>query len=93
MSESTRTSRVEVRIAPETRALVHHAAAPQGRSISDFVVAAAQEVARNTIEEAQIFRLSIEDQERFVHLLLDPAALSPAMERARAAHRRLIRET
>ncbi len=92
MSETTRTSRLEVRIAPETRAIVHHAATLTGRSVSDFVVAAAQEVAQKTIEEAQIFRLSIEDQERFANLLLDPPALTPAMERAHAAHGRLIRE-
>ena len=65
----------------------------QGRSISDFVVAAAQEAAHRTIEEANIIRLSIEDQQRFVDLLLDPPALSPAMERARKAHSRLIRES
>lgn len=93
MSDATRTSRLEVRIAPETHATVRHAAALQGRSISDFVVAAAQEVAQRTIEEAAIIRLSIEDQERFANLLLDPPVLSPAMERARAAHRRLIRDS
>ncbi len=93
MSQTSRTSRLEVRIAPEAHAAVRHAAALQGRSISDFVVAAAQEVAQRTIEEAAIIRLSIEDQERFANLLLDPLVLSPAMERARAAHRRLIRDS
>jgi len=38
-------------------------------------------------------RLSIEDQRRFVELLLNPPALSPAMKRAKAAHARLIRES
>lgn len=93
MSQTTRTSRLEVRIAPEARAIVAHAAAMQGRSISDFVVAAAQEVAHRTIEEAQIIRLSVEDQERFATLLLDPPALSSAMERAHIAHDHLIRES
>jgi uncharacterized protein (DUF1778 family) len=62
----------------------------QGRSVSDFVVAAAQEAAHRTIEEAQIIRLSSEDQQRFVELLLKPPALAPAMKRARKAHGRLI---
>ncbi len=93
MSQTIRTSRLEVRITPEIHAAVRHAAALQGRSISDFVVAAAQESARRTIEEAQIIRLSIEDQERFANLLLDPPPLPPAMEHARAAHGRLIRST
>ncbi len=93
MPQTTRTSRLEVRITPETRAIVRQAAALQGRSISDFVVAAAQELAYKTIEDAQIIRLSAEDQERFANLLIDPPALAPAMERARASHAQLIRES
>ena len=67
------------------------AAELQGRSVSDFIVAAAQEAAHRTIEETHLIRLSIEDQQRFVDLLLNPPPLSPALERAREAHSRLIR--
>jgi uncharacterized protein (DUF1778 family) len=91
--EHSRSARIEARIAPDVLAVVKRAAEMQGRSISDFVVAAAQEAAHKTIEEASIIRLSIEDQQRFVDLLLDPPALSPAMKRARKAHARLIRES
>ena len=90
--EANRTARLEARIAPETLAVVKRAAELQGRSVSDFVVAAAQEAARRTIEETHIIRLSIEDQRRFVELLLNPPALAPAMQRAREAHERLARE-
>jgi uncharacterized protein (DUF1778 family) len=65
----------------------------QGRSISDFVVAAAQEAAKRTIEETHHIRLSMEDQRRFVELLVNPEPLSPGMKRAKAAHARLIRES
>jgi uncharacterized protein (DUF1778 family) len=91
--ERNRSARIEARIAPDALAVVKRAAELQGRSISDFVVAAAQEAAHRTIEEASIIRLSIEDQQRFVDLLLDPPGLSPALKRARKAHSRLIRET
>lgn len=87
--EHARTSRLEARIAPDALAVVRRAAELQGRSVSDFVVAAAQKAAHKAIEEAQIIRLAAEDQVRFVDLLLDPPPLVPAMERARAAHRRL----
>ncbi|MFY9825684.1 MAG: DUF1778 domain-containing protein [Thermoanaerobaculia bacterium] len=40
-----------------------------------------------------LIRLSIEDQRRFVELLLDPPAPAPALERAKRAHARLIRES
>jgi uncharacterized protein (DUF1778 family) len=43
---TNRTARPEARIAPEALAVVRRAAEIQGRSISDFVVAAAQEAAQ-----------------------------------------------
>jgi uncharacterized protein (DUF1778 family) len=91
--ELHRTARIEARIAPDALAVVKRAAEIQGRSVSDFVVAAAQEAAQRTIEETHLIRLSIEDQRRFVELLLDPPAPAPALERAKRAHARLIRES
>lgn len=88
--ESVRTARIEARIAPEALSLVKRAAEMQGRSVSDFVVSAAQEAARRAIEEAQVIRLSVEDQRRFVELLLDPPAPAPALERAKEAHAALF---
>jgi uncharacterized protein (DUF1778 family) len=88
--QTARSARLETRIAPDALAAVKRAAEIEGRSISDFVVAAAQEAAHRTIEQTQVIRLAIDDQRRFVDLLLDPPPLSPAMERARDAHSRLI---
>ena len=88
--QARRSARIEARIAPEALRVVRRAAELQGRSISDFVVAAAQEVAHRTIDEAQIIHLSVEDQQRFVELLLNPPVLAPALKRARKAHARLI---
>ncbi len=85
-----RTARIEARIAPDALRIVKRAAELQGRSLSDFVVAAAQEVAHRTIDEAQVIRLSVEDQERFVNLLRKPPVLAPALKRAKKAHVRLI---
>jgi uncharacterized protein (DUF1778 family) len=80
--EPTRTARIEARIAPDALAVVKRAAEIQGRSVSDFVVAAAQEAAHRTIEETQIIRLSVEDQQAFAEAVLNPPPLAPAMERA-----------
>jgi len=87
---STRTARLEARISPEVLAIVKRAAELQGRSISDFVVAAAQEIAHRTIEETNVIRLSLEDQRRFVDLLLNPPAPAPALQRAAKAHAKFI---
>jgi uncharacterized protein (DUF1778 family) len=88
--QAKRTARIEARIAPGALRVVKRAADLQGRSISDFVVAAAQEVAHRTINEARVIRLPVEDQQRFVALLLSPPALAPALKRAKRAHARLI---
>lgn len=91
--ETQRTARIEARIAPAELAVVRRAAELQGRTLSDFVVAAAREAAHRTIEEAHLIRLSVEDQRRFAELLLNPPAPAPALERAQRAHAKLIRET
>jgi len=88
----TRSQRLEARIAPEALAAVKRAAEIQGRSVSDFVVAAAQDAARRTLEDAQILRLSLASQEKIADLLLNPPAAGPALERAFQAHRDLISE-
>lgn len=88
--EANRTARLEARIAPDALAVVKRAAELQGRSVSDFVVAAAQEAANRAIEEAQIIRLSVEDQRAITEAILHPPPLTPAMMRAVSRHRRLI---
>ena len=91
--ETTRTARVEARIAPDSLAVVRRAAELQGRSISDFLVAAALKDAHQTLEDAQIIRLCVDDQQRFAELLLNPPPLVPAMQRALKARKRLIADS
>ena len=74
---ATRTTRFEARISREMLALVKRAAEIEGRSISDFVVTAAQDAARRTISETEIIRLSRAAQEQFAALLLNPPTLRP----------------
>jgi uncharacterized protein (DUF1778 family) len=90
--DSPRSQRIEARIAPDALAVVKRAAEIQGRSVSDFVVAAAWDVAQRTIADAQVMRLSLEAQEAVAELLLDPPTPGPALQRAFDAHRELIRE-
>lgn len=89
----TRSTRLEARIAPDALAVVKRAAEIQGRSVSDFVVAAAQEAAQKTIEETQVFRLSVEDQIAFAQTISKPSMPDAALHRAKEAHRRLVQTT
>jgi uncharacterized protein (DUF1778 family) len=88
--EPTRTARLEARISPDALAIVKRAAEIQGRSVSDFVVAAAREAAHRTIEETAIIRLSVEDQRLLAEALLDPPDPAPALVRAAEHYRRLV---
>lgn len=85
-----RSTRLEARISPEALATVKRAAEIQGRSVSDFVITAAQEVAQKTIEEAHIIRLSVADQRKLVESLLSPPKPTQGLRRAVQAHKRLI---
>ena len=86
---STRSARIEARIAPDALAVVKRAAELQGRSVSDFVVAAAQEAAHRMIEETEIIRISVEDQRRLAEALLNPPPPTAALIHAAEHHRRL----
>jgi uncharacterized protein (DUF1778 family) len=79
------------RIAPDALAIVKRAAEIQGRSVGDFMVAAAQEAAARTIEQTHIIRLSIEDQRAFAAAILNPPEPTPALRRAFRRHRELIK--
>ena len=87
-----RTSRVEARIAPEALAIVRRAAEIQGRSVSDFIVAAAQDAARQTVADVEILRLSRKAQEQFASLILNPPQPTPALTRAFRRRRALLVE-
>jgi uncharacterized protein (DUF1778 family) len=89
--EPNRTTRIEARIAPDALAVVKRAAEIQGRSLSDFVVAAAQEAAHRAIEETQIIRLSVEDQRMFAAAILNPEPPNDALRRAAAAYKDLVK--
>jgi uncharacterized protein (DUF1778 family) len=88
-----RTQRIEARISPDALKVVRRAAEIQGRSISDFVVAAAQEVAERTVERTQRIQLSLADFERVMDVLSKPPKITPAWKRAVKAHRKLIRSS
>ncbi len=85
-----RTARLEARIAPEALVVVKRAAEIQGRSVSDFVVEAAQQAAQKTIEETSIIRLSLEDQRKIAEAILNPPEPNDALRRAFAAHKKLV---
>ena len=66
----TRGERLETRVTAEQKKLIEHAAALQGRTVTDFVLASVQEAARRAIGEHQRLELSLRDSEAFVAALI-----------------------
>jgi uncharacterized protein (DUF1778 family) len=74
------------------KASLRRAAEIEGRTRTDFVVAAASAAARKTIEDAEVIKVSVEDQQRFTEALINPQTLAPALQRVMQRHRRLFGE-
>ncbi len=91
MSRSSSTARLEARISTDLHAMLKRAAELQGRTMTDFVVAAVQDAAQRAIEQAGILRLTLVDQESFAQALLSPPQPTPALKRAFARRSKLLR--
>jgi uncharacterized protein (DUF1778 family) len=89
-STTTSTARLEARISKELHATLKHAAELQNRTMTDFIITAIQDAAKNAIEQTEVLRLSLADQERFAQVLLSPPKATPALKRAFARHRKLV---
>jgi uncharacterized protein (DUF1778 family) len=86
----TTTARLEARLPVEVMVRLKRASEIQGRTLTDFVVAAADEAACRAIEQTEIIRLSIEDQRQIASAILNPPAAAKALKKAAKRHRDLF---
>jgi uncharacterized protein (DUF1778 family) len=86
------TARLEARLPMEVMMRLKRASEIQGRTLTDFVVAAADEAACRAIEQTEIIRLSIEDQRQIAEAILNPPAPAKALKKAAKRHRDLFGE-
>jgi uncharacterized protein (DUF1778 family) len=91
MPVASTTARLEARISFDLHATLKRAAELQGRTMTDFVVSAVQEAAQRAIEQADVIRLSLADQQCFAKALLNPPEPAPAMLRAFAKRDKLLK--
>lgn len=91
MPATLATARLEARISTDLHAMLKRAAELQGRTMTDFVVTAVQDAAQRAIEQAEVVKLSLADQEFFAQALLSPPKPSPALKRAFARRNKLLR--
>ena len=84
----TRAARLEARMTTDQKALLQHAATLSGRTLSEFVVASAQEAAAKVIHEHETIRLSRSEQVAFVSMLLKPRTPNARLRNAAEKYRR-----
>jgi uncharacterized protein (DUF1778 family) len=90
MQNTAQTARLEARISPDLHKMLKRAAELQGSSLTRFVVTAVQKAAAQAIEEAEVIRLSLVDQNCFADALGNPTPANPALKRAFEKHRFLL---
>jgi uncharacterized protein (DUF1778 family) len=89
-SKQTPTARLEARLPVEAYAMLKRAAEIQGRTITDFVVTASCEAAKQAIETNEIIRLSIEDQRVFAESIINPPEPTDALIQAAVKYYELL---
>ena len=82
-----RSQRLEARVSEEQKQLFVRAAELQGRSLTDFVIASAQEAAIETVRTHDTLALSERDRRTFVSALLAPPAPAKTLEQAAKRYR------
>ncbi len=88
--EALTTARLEARLPDEVLRRLKRAAEIQGRTLTDFVVSAADDAACRAIEQTEILRVSAEDQRKIAAAILKPPAPNRALKKAARRYRELI---
>jgi uncharacterized protein (DUF1778 family) len=86
---SRKEERLEARLTPEQKNLIARAAALRGSSVTEFVVASAQQAASEAIKDFELLTLHDSARDVFVRAILNPPAPNAA---ARSAARRYKKE-
>src|SRR5712691_10074033 len=92
MSETqitAKTARLEARLTDEQKALFQHAADLTGRSLTEFVVSSAQEVAARTVRDHEVLTLSGLDRQVFIDALLKPFSPNKRLRQAARRYKRV----
>jgi len=91
MPKAKSTVRLDVQISTDLHAMLERAAEIQGCTMPRFVVAALQDAVQGTFDQVEVTRRALADQERFAQALLARPQPFPALLRAFARRKKLVR--
>jgi uncharacterized protein (DUF1778 family) len=92
MQASPKSERLEARITTEQKALFQRAADLLGRSFTDFAIGILQEAASRVVLEHDVIQLSMQDQRKFVEMLLDPPAPNERLMATVKRYKAIVKE-
>lgn len=72
MAGTARSSRLELRVSPDEKAIIDKAAALSGSNTTDFVRSTMLGVAREAVRRQEVIELTAEGSRVFVEALIDP---------------------
>ena len=88
---AAKNARLEARITAEQKELIERAAAYEGRSVSDFVVATVQQAAKAVVQEHELLRLNEAQSRALVETLLSPPEPNEALQEAADQYRENVK--
>jgi uncharacterized protein (DUF1778 family) len=75
-----KSERVMARVSGEQKRLLQRAAEIRGQTLTEFVVAAAQEAATRAIVDQEVIELSVRDSRAFAEGMLDPPPVNDTLQ-------------
>ncbi|KAA1258027.1 hypothetical protein LF1_05180 [Rubripirellula obstinata] len=86
----TKMARIETRVSTEKKQLIERAAAYQGCSVSEFVIANAEQAAKAVIEEHEQLKLNRTQSRALVDVLLATGRPNKRLRNAADRHRKEV---
>ena len=87
---NAKTARLEARVSVAEKKLFQHAAAINGQSLTEFLVACAHSAAKKTVREHEIMELGAKDRKAFVSALLNPPPPGIKLKKAAKRYREIM---
>lgn len=92
MEQSSKTETINIRVTPETKALLEQAAILRDSNLSNFVINSALDVATQTVLSRNMINLSRRDSEVFANALLNPPEPNEAFKKASVQYAEMIKK-
>lgn len=77
----TKSTRIEIRIKPETKSIIEKAARIKGKTLSAYIVGNTLTSAKRDIEQLEVLSLDKKDRDMFYNLIINPPAPNKALKK------------